>query len=68
MGGGGVVNATPRPLYTRERDPVTMYWRLCGPQLIWTGVENLVPTGIRSPLRLPSEIRNGSKAVLVGIK
>ena len=49
---GWVVNATFRPLYPRERDPVLIVqgavWAL-GP--VWTGAENLVPTGIRSPDR-----------------
>ena len=26
----GVFNVTPRPLYSRERDPVPIYWRLGG--------------------------------------
>jgi hypothetical protein len=38
---GWVANATPRPFYPRER-PGTH----CGP--VWTGAENLAPTGIRS--------------------
>jgi hypothetical protein len=41
---GWVVNATPRPLYHRERDPVRL-------RVVWTSAENLVPTGIRSPAR-----------------
>ena len=44
-----MVNATPRPLYPRERDPVPIVqeagWAL-GP--VWTGAENLTPIGIRS--------------------
>jgi hypothetical protein len=47
-----VVNATPRSIYLRERDPVTIVqkdgWAL-GP--VWTGAENLAPTMIRSPNR-----------------
>ena len=27
-----VVNATPRPLYLRLKEPVPLYKRLCGPQ------------------------------------
>jgi hypothetical protein len=42
-----VVDATPRPLYFRERDPVLIVlkagWKR-GP--VWTGAENLDPTGI----------------------
>ena len=41
---GWVVNATTRPLYHRERDPVPL-------RVVWTSAENLVPTGIRSPDR-----------------
>ena len=47
-----VVNATPRPLYPRERDPVPTVqrgWK--GSRLVWTGAENLAPTGIRSQNR-----------------
>jgi hypothetical protein len=43
------VNDTPRPLYPRERNPVPIVqeagWT-SGP--VWTGAENLAPTGIRS--------------------
>jgi hypothetical protein len=46
------VNATPRPLYPREKDPVPIVqgagWAT-GP--IWTGMENLAPTRIRYPDR-----------------
>jgi hypothetical protein len=44
-----VVNATPRPLYARERDPAPVVQeagRSPGP--VWTRAENLAPTGIRS--------------------
>ena len=45
-----MVNATPRPLYLRESDPVPIgleaEW---APGAVWTGAENLAPTGIRSP-------------------
>jgi len=47
-----VVRVTPRPLFTPGKDLVPIVqeagWAL-GP--IWTGVENLAPTGIRSPDR-----------------
>ena len=47
-----MVNATPRPLYPRNRDPVPIVqeagW-VPGP--VWTCVEILAPTGIRSPDR-----------------
>jgi hypothetical protein len=43
---------TPRPLFTPGKDPVPIVreaeWA-SGP--VWTGAENLVPTGIRSPDR-----------------
>jgi len=38
---GWVVNATPRPLYHRERNPVRL-------RVVGMSAENLVPTGIRS--------------------
>jgi hypothetical protein len=54
MGSGGivewgwVVNATPRPLYTRERDPIPIVLEAGrAPALVWTGEENLAPTGFR---------------------
>jgi hypothetical protein len=49
---GWVVNAKPRPLYPRERDPVTTAYEagwVPGPVL--TGVENLAPREFRSPDR-----------------
>jgi hypothetical protein len=49
---GWVVSITPRLLYPRERDPVPILyeaWWALGP--VWTGAENLAPTGIRSPDR-----------------
>jgi len=49
---GWVDNATPRPLYPREREPVPIVqeagWAT-GPA--WTVAENIVRTGIRSPDR-----------------
>ena len=42
-----MVNATPRSLYTREREPVLISEEVgWGPGTVWTGVENLAPTGI----------------------
>jgi hypothetical protein len=46
---GWVVNAMPQPLYPWERDLVAVVQeagRDAG--LVWMGVENLIPTGIRS--------------------
>jgi hypothetical protein len=43
-----VVNATPPPFYPREWDPVPVGW---APGPVWTGAEDLTPTGIRSPAR-----------------
>ena len=47
-----MVNASPRSLYTRKRDPVAIVqesgW---APGPVWTGKESLAPTGIRSPDR-----------------
>ena len=46
------VSVTPRPLFTPGKDSVPIVqeagWAL-GP--VWTGAENLAPTGIRSPDR-----------------
>jgi len=42
----------PRPLFTPEKYPVPIVqeagWT---PEPVWTGAENLAPTGIRSPDR-----------------
>ena len=47
---GWVLHATPRPLYPRENTRYPLYSRLGGLQgSVWTGAENLAPTGIRSP-------------------
>jgi hypothetical protein len=49
---GWVINAKPRPLYTRERDPVpTVQEGGWAPGPVWTGAEKLTPTGIRSTER-----------------
>jgi hypothetical protein len=46
--------STPRPgRFSPGKDPVPIVWEAgwaTGP--VWTGAENLVPTGIRSPDRL----------------
>jgi hypothetical protein len=45
-----VVNATPRPIYSRETDPISIVQEVVwvrGP--VWKGAENLAPTEIRSP-------------------
>jgi hypothetical protein len=45
-----VVNATPRPLYPRERDQALIVQEAgWGPGPVWTGAENVTLTGIRSP-------------------
>ena len=49
--GGWVVNATPRPLYPRERPGTHCIEGWWAPGLVWTGSVNLAPTGIRSPDR-----------------
>jgi hypothetical protein len=45
-----VVSSTPRPHFTLGKDPVPIVqgagWT---PGPVWTGAENLTPTGIRSP-------------------
>ena len=43
-----MVNATPRPLYHRERPGTHCIWSWVGPGPVWTGAENLNLTGIRS--------------------
>jgi hypothetical protein len=44
---GWVVNATPRPLYLRQRDPVPIvYEAVWAPGPVWIGAENLASTGI----------------------
>jgi hypothetical protein len=48
---GWVVNATPRPLYPRERPGSHCIGGWVGPTPVWTGTENLDPTGIRPPDR-----------------
>ena len=49
---GWGVSITPRPLFTPGIDPVPIVqengW---APGPVWTGAENLAPTGIRSPDR-----------------
>jgi hypothetical protein len=46
-----VVNATARPLYSQESDPVHVVRRLGEPRPMWTGAENPVSTRNRSPDR-----------------
>jgi len=49
---GWVVSVTPRPLYPRERDQIpTVQEGEWAPGPVWTGAENLAPTGIRIPDR-----------------
>jgi hypothetical protein len=49
---GWGVSVTPRPLFTPRKDPVPIVQEaLWAPGPIWTGAENLAPTGIRSPDR-----------------
>ena len=45
------VNATPRPLYTWKDHVPTVQEAGWAPEPVWTGVENLILTGIRSPDR-----------------
>jgi hypothetical protein len=48
MGEG--VSVTPRPLSTPRKDPVPIVQEAgWAPGTVWTGAENLAPTGIRSP-------------------
>jgi hypothetical protein len=49
---GWVVNATPRPHYSRERDPLPIEQEAVWAQEpVGTREENLAPVGIRSPDR-----------------
>jgi hypothetical protein len=48
---GWVVNATPRPLYPRERPGTHCIGSWVGLRARWTGTENFASTGIRSPDR-----------------
>jgi hypothetical protein len=52
--GGVGVSVTPWPLSTPGKDPVPSVQETgWAPGPVWTGAENLVPTGIRSPNRPP---------------
>jgi len=45
-----VVSVTPQPLFTPGRDPVPIVQEAgWAPGPVWTGVENLTPTGFRYP-------------------
>ena len=47
-----VVSVTPRPLFTPGKDPVPIIQEAgWAPGPVWSGAENLAPTGIRSPDR-----------------
>ena len=53
-----MVNATPRPLYLREREPIpTVQEAGEVPGPMWTNAEKLAPTGFRSRDRpAPSDL------------
>ena len=49
---GWGVSVTPRPLFTPGKEPVPIVQEAgWAPGPVWTGAENLVPTGIRFPDR-----------------
>ena len=49
---GWGVSVTPRPLFTPGKDPLPVVQEAgWAPGPVWTGAENLAPTGIRSPDR-----------------
>ena len=49
---GWGVSVTPRPLFTPGKDPVPIVQEAgWAPGPVWTGAENLAPTGIQSPDR-----------------
>jgi hypothetical protein len=62
---GVVDKTTPRPLYSRERDPMSVVQEevVWAPGPVWASAENLALTGIRSPA-LPN--RNESLYRLIG--
>jgi len=50
--GGEGVSVTPRPLFTPGKDPVPIVQEAgWAPGPVWTGAENIAPTGIRFPDR-----------------
>ena len=52
------VSLTPRPLFTPGKAPVPIVQEtVWAPGPVWTGAENLAPTGIRSPGR-PARIQS----------
>ena len=49
---GWGASVTPRPIFTPGKDPVPIVQKAgWAPGPVWTGAENLAPTGIRSPDR-----------------
>ena len=59
-----MVNATPRRLYSRERDSVPIVQEAgWGPGPVWTRAEIRAPTGIRSPGR-PSRLVGFSRVCI----
>jgi hypothetical protein len=49
---GWGVSVTPRPFPTPGKDPIPIVQEAgSAPRPVWTGAENLAPTGIRSPVR-----------------
>jgi hypothetical protein len=49
---GCEVSASRRGRFTPEKDPVPIVQEAgWAPEPVWTGVENLAPTGVRSPDR-----------------
>jgi hypothetical protein len=47
---GWGVSVTPQPLFTLRKDPVPILQEAgWAPRPVWTGAENLTPTGIQSP-------------------
>jgi len=47
---GWGLSVTPWPLFTLGKDPVPIVQEAgCAPVPVWTGAENLAPTGIQSP-------------------
>jgi len=64
---GWGVSVTPRPLFTPRKNPVPIVQEAgWAPGPVWTGAENLAPTGIRTPDR-PARSQSVHNAVLISI-
>ena len=64
-----MVSVTPRPLFTPGKEPVPIVQEpVWAPGPVWTGAENLTPTGIRSPDRpaaIPTTLPGPTTVVMI---